>query len=481
MKAAAGTPSIVYEIVVDRFKRSERASELAAEPSWCNEEERSIRWGGDLWGIIEQLDYLAGLGVDTLVLSPVWPAASPLGEGLEDFFAVAPQLGGDAAFNALIKAAHGRNLQVLLRGIFNRVGRAHPWFVEGMRQQPEDGQIDPAMRWRSFFEFGRPPFGHAAHRGCPELPELNLNDHNLRHRLFHSDRSVVRSWLERGCRGWLVDSAEELGYQLLHDIQRAARTVDESCLVIADAHAFSDREVRDGVVDGVVNHYLGEAVLAYVGGRIQAPELARLLDHQRMCYGARGLAQCLNPLSCHDGGRALARLGGDRALVELAVQLQFVLPGAATILYGDEIGLGGAQLDAGRQPMHWDAAHWDADLRNVYRRMIELRRLYPALLTGDVALLTPRGAADVFALARFTRTPRETIVAAFNRGNEARRQLLFVPVDGLVNGLPLIDVGSGVRSIVHCGTVEVDLPPRGAAILAPVPDAIPGYDFLKER
>lgn len=481
MKTAASTPSIVYEILVDRFKRSARASELAAEPPWRNDEDHSIRWGGDLWGIIEQLDYLASLGVDTLVLSPVWPAASPLGEGLEDFFAVAPQLGGDAAFGALIKAADSRKLQVLLRGIFNRVGRAHPWFVEGMRQQPEDGQIDPAMRWRSFFEFGRPPFGHAAHRGCPELPELNLSDHNLRHRLFHSDRSVVRSWLERGCRGWVVDSAEELGYQLLHDIQRAARTVDESCMVIADAHAFSDREVRDGVVDGVINHYLGEAVLAYVGGRIQAPELARLLDHQRLCYGARGLAHCLNPLSSHDGGRALARLGGDRALLELAVQLQFVLPGSATILYGDEIGLGGAQLEAGRQPMQWEPAHWDGELRNVYRRMIELRRLYPALLTGDVALLTPRGAVDVFALVRFTRTPRETIVAAFNRGNEARRELLFVPVDGLVNGLPLIDVGTGVRTIMHCGAVEVDLPPRGAAILAPVPDAIPGYNFLKDH
>ncbi|MBN2359692.1 MAG: hypothetical protein JXR83_09570 [Deltaproteobacteria bacterium] len=481
MKTAAGMPSIVYEILVDRFKRSESDGGRGAPATWNGDAEDGARWGGDLWGVVEQLDYLTGLGVDTLVLSPVWPANSPLGEGLEDFFAIDPRLGGEPAFTALVKAAHARSLQLLLRGIFNRVGRAHPWFVEGMRQQPEDGQIDPAMRWRSFFDFGRPPYGHAAHRGCPELPELNLADHNLRHRLFHSDRSVVRTWLERGCRGWVVDSAEELGYQLLHDIQRAARTVDASCSVIADSHAFSDREVRDGVVDGVVNHYLGQALLAYAGGRIDASELSRLLEHQRLCYGSRGLAQCFNPLSSFNDGRALARLGGEIALTQLAVQLQFVLPGAATILYGDEIGLGGALVDAGRRPMQWDPARWDGDLRNVYRRMIELRRLYPALLTGDVAPLTPRGATDVFALARFTRVPRETIIAAFNRGHEARRQLLFVPVEGLVNGLPLIDVISGNRLAMRDSTVEVELPAQGAAILAPVPDAVPGYVFLKDR
>jgi len=480
VREARSYPSVVYEIVVDRFRRGSGRGEAAAE-AWGGEDDCQRHHGGDLYGVVESLDHLESLGVDTLVLSPICPSSSALGDAVEDFLQVSDELGGAEAFEALVAATHARGMRLILTGIFDRVGRAHPWFVEGATQQEDDGRVDPARRSRSFFRFGVPPFGYAAYRGDADLPELDLSDHHLRHKLFHGDRSVVRTWLQRGVDGWRVDHADSLGYDILREVQRATRSAAAESVVVGDTRSYAEREVRDGIVDGVVNHYLREAVVGYLSGRIPAQELSRILDHQRQRYGARGLVRCWNVLSDAGSERVLSALEGSLQRMQLAVRLQYVLPGAALIFYGDEVGTQGEALPQARCPMRWNEADWNAELLDTYRRMGAFRREHPAAVSGDISFVTPRGEADVFALVRRTRTPRETIVAAFNRSATPRCELLFVPVEGLVDGLPMVDVDTGVRTEVCSGTIEIEVPPLGSAILVPDPDSLPGYTFIKDR
>ncbi len=482
MRSALPHPSVVYEVVIDRFCRS-RAPDVAADEvaRWGREQGDSARFGGDLQGVASRLDHLVSLGVDTLLLSPVWPSTSAIGDSIEDYFTVSPELGGEAGFEELIAAAKARGLWVVLTGLFDRVGRQHDWFVEGTQQDVDDGRVDPSLRRRSFFRFDTQPYGHAAFRGDPKLPELNLQDHHLRHKLFHGDRSVVRTWIERGIDGWRIDHAESLGYDVLHEILRATRSVDPDCLVIGDTRAFSAREVRDGIVDGVVNHYLREAQVAFLRGRIPAAELSRLFEQQLGRYGGRGLARCFNPLSSVGDPRLLTLLDGDTRRMRLAATLQFLLPGAAMIFYGDETGTCGEDCIAGCQPSCWDESSWDRELLDTYRALGQLRRSQRALTSGDVALLTAACSVELFALARYTKTPRETVVAAINRGDQPCPAQLFVPVGGLVDGLPMVDVFSGQQSAFRNGALEVEVPACGAVVMVPEPDAVPGYTFIKDR
>ncbi|MFH1811475.1 MAG: alpha-amylase family glycosyl hydrolase [Pseudomonadota bacterium] len=472
-------PSVVYEVLIDRFSRSQDG--VTAVQAWGEEDDRHLVHGGDLRGVTRRLDHLVELGVDTLLLSPVWPSTSALGDEIEDFFSVSPALGGEEAFDELLQAAQQRGMWVLLTGLFDRVGHKHDWFVEATTQELDDGRIDPSQRRRSFFSFEQAPFGHAAYRGDQTQPELNLQDYHLRHKLLHGDRSVLRTWIDRGINGWRIDHAESLGYEVLGEILRASRNANPDCLVIGDARAFAAREVRDGLVDGVVNHYLREAVVAFLRGRVPAQELGRVLEQQVLRYGSRGLSRCFNVLSSAGDPRLLSLLDGDARRMHLAVQLQYALPGAAVVFYGDEVGLVGAELASCRRPMEWDRGRWNPDLLQAYKQMGALRRAQRALVSGDVTNLTPSGEPDVFALARSCGNPRDTVVAAFNRSDRAREVTLFVAVGGMVDGLPMRDALSETQAVFRNGVLDLVIPAHGAVILAPALDALAGYRFLKDR
>lgn len=78
------------------------------------------------------LDYAVELGATGLALGPIF-ASSTHGYDTVDHFEIDPRLGDKADFAALIQAAHGRGLKVLLDGVFNHVGRA---FRPSARRSP---------------------------------------------------------------------------------------------------------------------------------------------------------------------------------------------------------------------------------------------------------------------------------------------------------------------------------------------------------
>ena len=66
-------------------------------------------------------------------------------------------------------------------------------------------------------------------------------------------------------------------------------------------------------------------------------------------------------------------LEGDLGRLELALLLQFTLPGSPMIYYGDENGMAGSADPLNRMPMVWDPDRWNGGVRALYRRMIALR------------------------------------------------------------------------------------------------------------
>jgi alpha-glucosidase len=77
---------------------------------------------GDLPGLISRLDYLAGLGVDAIWLTPFYP--SPLHDGgydVSDYVDVDPQPGALADFDELVRRAAERDISNFHR--WRRTGR----------------------------------------------------------------------------------------------------------------------------------------------------------------------------------------------------------------------------------------------------------------------------------------------------------------------------------------------------------------------
>ncbi len=86
---------------------------------------------GDLKGITARLDYLVGLGVDAIWISPIYPSPmADFGYDVANYTGIDPLFGTMSDFDAMLAAAHGKGLRVILDFVPNHSSDQHPWFLE---------------------------------------------------------------------------------------------------------------------------------------------------------------------------------------------------------------------------------------------------------------------------------------------------------------------------------------------------------------
>lgn len=182
---------------------------------------------GDLIGITEHLDHLAGsdtsLGADAVWLSPIYPHGNvDGGYDVIDHAAIAPEFGSLAEFDAFVSQAHARKLRVLLDLVVGHVSDQHPWFLDARSSRnarrrgwfiwadPKPGG-GPPNNWAS--TFGGPAWTfdfttrqYYYHSFYPEQPELNWRNPEVQAVVAR----VMRFWLDRGIDGFRVDAAQNL-------------------------------------------------------------------------------------------------------------------------------------------------------------------------------------------------------------------------------------------------------------------------------
>ena len=144
--------------------------------------------------IIPWLDHLIALGANGLALGPVFRSESH-GYDTTDFFAIDERLGDDAAFDRLIAECRRRGIVVMLDGVFNHVGTAHPLFRKALAGGPEEAmfRIDRSGGELTYADF-------EGHRG---LAALNHESEAV----VDLVSDVMRHWLRRGASAWRLDAA----------------------------------------------------------------------------------------------------------------------------------------------------------------------------------------------------------------------------------------------------------------------------------
>lgn len=195
---------------------------------------------GDLRGVIDNLDHLAWLGVDTIWFNPLF--ASPFvdaGYDVSDYVQVAPRYGTNDDLVELVGAARQRGIRVLLDLVAGHTSIEHAWFqAELAADGPDplgdryvwaddvpyrDTSKDPAGT-PSFVPSPGPRAGHYLKNFFDEQPALNFGYARLdpaepwrqsvdapgplRNRQALKD--VMAFWLDRGVAGFRVDMAFSL-------------------------------------------------------------------------------------------------------------------------------------------------------------------------------------------------------------------------------------------------------------------------------
>ena len=124
---------------------------------------------GDLPGLTERIDYLAGLGVTLPVADAVLPVAAQRDDGYDitDFYGVDPRLGTLGDFVELVRTARDRGIRVIADLVMNHTSDQHPWF--------QAARADPRLAVPRLLRVGRrEAAGEAGRRRLPRPGELQL-------------------------------------------------------------------------------------------------------------------------------------------------------------------------------------------------------------------------------------------------------------------------------------------------------------------
>lgn len=357
---------------------------------------------GDFAGIIDRLDYLEWLGVETIWLSPFFTSPqADFGYDISDHFDISPDYGSLEECHHLFDEIHARGMKVVLDMVLNHTSDQHPWFLES--RSSRDNPYRDFYIWRD----GRKPGGAAPPNNwqsmlggsgwnydpqtdqcywssfLPFQPDLNYRNPAVKCAML----DVVRHWLGAGADGLRLDIFNAIykdasfadnprSLRIPSEdhpggfFQRAVHTQNHP-----DTFAFA-RELRS-VVDEfkdpqrfVVGEVFGphELLREYCGPTGDGLNLVFLFKALRTRFRAHpfrelvrafesGFPEPFHPtyvFGNHDRPRHMERLRDDPRRARLLAAFQMTVRGVPFIYYGDELGLShheGMPREGARDPM----------------------------------------------------------------------------------------------------------------------------------
>ena len=305
------------------------------------------RYGGDLQGIIDKLDYLKDLGVNALYLNPVFESPSLHKYGATMYHHVDKHFGPDPAgdlklfaaenpadpatwpwtaadklFLKLIEEVHRRGMRIIIDGVFNHVGTRF-WALQRARSE---GPTSPFAKWFHITRWDDPAtagdeFEYRGWSGVKDLPELARDEHNLHPDIREHFHRVVRRWMDPngdgdprdGIDGWRLDVAAEVPMGFWREFRGWVKDINPDAYLTGeiwwdDYQAIKLRNAvpwLDQAFDGVMNYRFADAVYQFFNQpeAIRTTKFGQLISAIHRDYGYGRSLGLQNLLGSHDTAR----------------------------------------------------------------------------------------------------------------------------------------------------------------------------------
>jgi len=372
---------------------------------------------GDLAGLADRIDYLAGIGVTTLWLMPFYPTPDrDDGYDITDFLNVDGRLGDLGQFVEVVRTAHDRGLRVIIDLVVNHTSTEHPWFQSARsdpasrhrdwyvwsEDKPDDGEMTETFPGEQggLWTYDRKAKQYYLHRFYAHQPDLNIANPAVRDEIAR----IVGFWMQLGVSGFRVDAVPFLietegitgapevdPHRYLKELRAfISRRKGEAILLGEVNLAPEEQRAFFGDEDGdelhlVFNFTVMQSIYLAMARQDAGPveEAMRSLppvpfDSQWATFLRNHDELTLDKLADDERqevfdafgpepdmqlfGRGLRRrlppmLDGDVDRLKMAYSLLFSLPGTPVLFYGEEIGMGenlaADEREAVRTPMQW--------------------------------------------------------------------------------------------------------------------------------
>ncbi|MEO3993912.1 MAG: glycoside hydrolase family 13 protein [Desulfurococcaceae archaeon TW002] len=404
-----------YLIFPDSFRRSS-GSEANYQLEWGVAPRPHGFLGGNLKGIIDSLDYISNLGIETLYLTPIFKSPSYHRYDVEDYFSVDPKLGDLRLFQELLNKAKKLGIKVIIDLPVHHTSVCNELFVKAVlsreyrdlyyfHQEPGEalvklvkdfleGMISCVDLRNSISKLSDVPY--ETFLDVKVMPKLNVLNKYVREYVT----KVIDFWLGVGVDGFRMDVGQALPPEFVEVLKKELEVRKKDVLLLGEATSdpvYLEELLSSGRYDSLMNYGFMRDVLMLLNGMA---DLNYFINSSMSRYSVLSPLKSLslyNLLGSHDVPR-IKTLVEDPLKLEIAYVLLFSLAGSPSLYYGDEIGMVGDGDPDNRRGMIWDESMWDKELLKLIKELIRVRSICPLMKKG---LMSMGRAGDLLTITRY--------------------------------------------------------------------------------
>lgn len=462
----------IYFALTDRFNDGDATNNENVEKSHLE-----AYHGGDFKGMIDKLDYLQELGINTLWITPIvdnidfnqgagetWGKQYGYhGYWAKDFTQLDEHLGDMATFKELIDKAHDRGIKIMVDVVLNHTGY-------GLKPgDKKDVTIEDKQRFNGMLRTDglssdvNPIKGELAF-----LPDLITEDEAVRNQVI----AWQTGWLNnaRTERGdtidyFRVDTVKHVEDTTWKAFKNALTAIDPSFKMVGEYYGGTVNNdggmLQSGQMDSLLDFGFKERAKQFTDGQIDAVD-TYLQDRENSIDNTKMMAQFL---SSHDENGFLSDyVGGDKGKLKIAAALQITAKGQPVVYYGEELGNSGKNanmqnglLSENRKDMPWNKLEEEQALHDHYEKLLNIRAKYSKVFAKGTR--TKLAGSDALGYLAFNKHYETTdVVTVINTNAEAVTAHISVPFSS--NSIVKDEYSGKTYTVLRGRTVMVDLPSR---------------------
>ena len=376
--------AVSYQIYVDRFFNGDEKNDVVDnEYNYLDQPSRKAKswqaeigandmgtfYGGDIQGIMDKMEYISCLGVEVILLNPVFVSPSSHKYDTQDYDYIDPHYGiivndndgvldagvisnefankylirttdkenlkkSNELFIKFVELAHSYGIKVIMDGVFNHCGSFNKWLdKEGFYKRADYSAIgayfDKESPYHGYFNWNGHNWPNNEDYDCwwGHLNHPKLNFENSPE-AYGKMMEIGAKWVSPpyNCDGWRLDVAADLGYskefnhKFWQDFRKAVKHANSEAIILAEHYGDPSEWLKGNEWDSIMNYdAFMEPVTWFLTGMQKHSDLydenllnnSIVFEESMRCHMAKfsehSLSLTLNQLSNHDHSRFLTR------------------------------------------------------------------------------------------------------------------------------------------------------------------------------
>lgn len=414
--------AVVYNIFPDSFASGRRTLQKTKDEMRLeNGQICRTRLGGTIRGIMENLDYIQGMGFNCIYLNPIFAGGEYHKYDVLDYYHIDPLMGTEEDFRELVTKLHERGMKIIIDGVFNHCS----WEFFAFEDVVLKGENSRYCKW--FYDLKFPVIrpedpeeipGYTCFAYERKMPKLNTAEREVQ--MYFAD--VGAYWIkEFQVDGWRLDVANEIDRNFWRNFRSAVKKENPDAVLIGEVWENAETWLRGDAFDSVMNYDFRRICKEFLGADIpNAVEAAYQFEKMRLRYPTNIVNGQLNLLDSHDVPRFLSICQKNDARWKLACILLMLMPGVPSLFYGDEQGFTGVRELEYRRAMEWNGQDQYCEF---IQALIHIRKTYVDGAT-DYRLMWQMIEDGLFAFCRGNKEGEIAVI--INAGPDKKIQLIDI-------------------------------------------------------